>query len=88
MHNQPLAYAIVVVPSRLPGLGIFVTCRDLPELLSFGLNEGQALEVAAEDMALILGTYESSNQPVPEPSPLQDRERLLCPARSVRKRPL
>ncbi|WP_157039802.1 type II toxin-antitoxin system HicB family antitoxin [Aquincola tertiaricarbonis] len=80
MRSQLLAYPVVLTPSKLTGFGFFISSRDLPELLSFGLSEGDALKAAAEDLALVLSTYKNGNRPLPAPSRPLAHERLVVPA--------
>ncbi len=59
--------------------GHVVTCRDLPALITQGDDEADALVQAADAMDEVFATLMLESQPLPEPSKLRRRERLVSP---------
>ncbi len=59
--------------------GYVVTCRDLPQLITQGENEQDALEQAADAMDEIFATYMIEGTDFPTPSKGKRREYLVSP---------
>lgn len=56
---------------------LVVRSRDLPELLTFGHDEAEALANAAEALEVVALTYVEKGLPLPSPSKPQEGERLV-----------
>ena len=50
------------------GRNILVTFNDVPEAITFGKNESEALEKAVEALETGLSFYVDSRKPLPKPS--------------------
>ena len=72
---MPIAYAIRLNPDD--GLGLRVTCRDLPELLTWGDDEAKALEMAADALEVVVSAALAEGRAVPPPSAAMPGERLV-----------
>lgn len=59
--------------------GYVVTCRDLPQLITQGDTEPDALEQAADAMDEVFGTYMIEGIEFPQPSKAKRREHLVAP---------
>ncbi len=59
--------------------GYVVTCRDLPQLITQGEDERDALEQAADAMDEVFATYMIDGIEFPEPSKAKRREHLVAP---------
>lgn len=59
--------------------GFVVTCRDLPQLITQGDTEQDALEQAADAMDEVFATYMVEGIEFPEPSKAKRREHLVAP---------
>lgn len=59
--------------------GYVVTCRDLPQLITQGDTEQDALEQAADAMDEVFATYMLEGIEFPEPSKAKRREHLVAP---------
>jgi antitoxin HicB len=59
--------------------GFVVTCRDLPQLITQGETEQDALEQAADAMDEVFATYMVEGIDFPEPSKAKRREHLVAP---------
>jgi len=57
--------------------GFVVTFRDIPEAISQGDTEAEALEMGADALALAMDFYFESGRPVPLPSDPAPGERLI-----------
>lgn len=75
-----LAYAVSLRPEEET---LIVRCRDLPELLTFGSNEAEALTEAEDALDVVLLTYVEKGLPLPPPSPPAPSERLVAPSAQV-----
>ena len=66
-------------PARLTkdGSNILVTFRDVPEAITFGENEKEALENAVDALETGLSLYTDSGKDWPKPSAAIDGERLV-----------
>jgi antitoxin HicB len=74
---------------RLERMGdgeIVVTCRDLPEVLTSGGSEAEALDMAEDALDVVVSAAMDEGRPVPEPSPARRGERLVSlPAQTAAK---
>ncbi|WP_407049648.1 type II toxin-antitoxin system HicB family antitoxin [Methyloraptor flagellatus] len=68
-------YAMQFVPAEEDG--IRVTCRDLPGLLTFGDDDAEATELAADALATLIGHLIAEGEDLPMPTPPQPGERLI-----------
>ncbi|MGH8809723.1 MAG: type II toxin-antitoxin system HicB family antitoxin [Noviherbaspirillum sp.] len=59
--------------------GFVVTCRDLPQLITQGEDEQDALEQAADAMDEVFATYMIEGIDFPTPSKGKRREHLVAP---------
>ena len=59
--------------------GFVVTCRDLPQLITQGDTEQDALEQATDAMDEVFATYMVEGMEFPEPSKAKRREHLVAP---------
>lgn len=59
--------------------GYVVTCRDLPQLITQGEDERDALDQAADAMDEVFATYMIEGIDFPEPSKPTRREHLVSP---------
>ena len=59
--------------------GYVVTCRDLPELITQGEDEPDALGQAADAMDEVFAAYMIEGHDFPPPSKARRRERLVSP---------
>ncbi len=59
--------------------GYIVTCRDLPQLITQGEDERDALEQAADAMDEVFATYMIEGIDFPGPSKAKRREHLVSP---------
>lgn len=66
--------------------GIWVTCRDIPELHSAGDDEEEALLEAVDGLETAISIYVDQRRPIPAPSEARPGERLVrLPALTVAK---
>ena len=59
--------------------GFVVTCRDLPQLITQGEDQADALLQAVDAMDEVFATYMIEGIDFPEPSRLRRREQLAAP---------
>ncbi len=59
--------------------GHVVTCRDLPQLITQGVDEADALEQAGDAMDEVFATYMIEGLNFPDPSKAKRREHLVSP---------
>ena len=52
---------------------LLVTFPDVPEAITFGEDEAEALLMAEDALLVMLSAYMDDRQPIPEPSPLNGR---------------
>ena len=71
-------YSVKLTPSE--DGGYVVTCRDLPQLITQGEDERDALEQAADAMDEVFATYMIDGIEFPEPSKAKRREHLVAPS--------
>ena len=57
--------------------GFIVTFRDIPEALTQGDSEGEALEMAKQALITAMDFYFEDKKSVPRPSALEDGEQLV-----------
>lgn len=70
-----IAYPVRLTPDA--GVGILVTCRDLPELLTWGDDEAEALAMAADALEVVVAAAQAEGRPVPPPSAALPGEHLV-----------
>ena len=72
-------------PARLTKNGsyILVTFRDVPEAITFGANEKEALENAVDALETGLSLYIDNGKDWPKPSAAIDGERLVDLSKSA-----
>ena len=70
-------YPVLLTPAEEGGY--VVTCRDLPQLVTQGDTEQDALEQAADAMDEVFATYMVEGMEFPEPSKVRRREYLIAP---------
>jgi len=70
-------YPVLFTPAEEGGF--VVTCRDLPQLITQGDTEQDALEQAADAMDEVFATYMIEGIEIPEPSKARRREHLVAP---------
>ena len=63
--------------------GYVVTCRDLPELITQGEDEQDALSQASDAMDEVFATYMIEGTDFPEPSTAKRREHLVAPSAEI-----
>ena len=59
--------------------GFVVTCRDLPQLVTQGEDEADALKEAADAMDEVFAAYMRGGLPFPAPTKAKRGERLVSP---------
>ena len=59
--------------------GFVATCRDLPQLITQGEDQADALLQAVDAMDEVFATYMIEGIDLPEPSRLRRREQLVAP---------
>ena len=76
-------------PAKLTkdGSNILVTLRDVPEAITFGVNEKDSLENAVDALETGLSLYIDSGKDWPKPSAAIDGERLVFISKSVATKP-
>ena len=57
--------------------GFVITFRDIPEAISQGDDEAEALHMAADVLLTVMDFYFEDRRPVPMPSEKQDGERMI-----------
>lgn len=70
-------YPVLFTPAEEGGF--VVTCRDLPQLITQGDTEQDALEQAADAMDEVFAAYMIEGIEFPEPSKARRREHLVAP---------
>jgi antitoxin HicB len=65
---------------------IIVTCRDLPEVVTSGTNEADALEMAEDAIDVVVSGAIDDGREVPEPTKVQEGEHIVnLPAQTAAK---
>lgn len=70
-------YPVLLTPAEEGGF--VVTCRDLPQLITQGDTEQDALEQATDAMDEVFATYMVEGMEFPEPRKAKRREHLVAP---------
>lgn len=70
-------YPVLLTPAEEGGY--VVTCRNLPQLVTQGDNEQDALAQAIDAMDEVFATYMVNNMDFPEPGRLKPQEYLVSP---------
>ena len=60
-----------------PESGFVVTFRDIPEAITQGDTEAEALDMAADALLTAMDFYFEDHRPVPPASPVRKNERLI-----------
>jgi len=68
-----------VLLTAAPEGGFVVTCRDLPQLITQGEDEADALEQAVDAMDEVFASYMIEGLSFPDPSKVKRREHLVSP---------
>jgi antitoxin HicB len=63
--------------------GFVVTFRDIPEAITLGADDVEAMEMAADALRTAMDFYFEDRRPVPPPSTPQEGERLIALPPSV-----
>lgn len=73
---------MVRYPARLTkdGSNIFVTFSDVPEAITFGKNEKEALENAVDVLVTGLSFYVDARKALPEPSKVNRGQKMISPS--------
>jgi antitoxin HicB len=71
---MPIAYPVSLIPDEGD---LVVRCRDLPELLTAGADEAEALDNAEDALVVTLLTYVEKGITLPRPSTPAKGERLV-----------
>ena len=76
---------MIPYPAKLTkdGFYILVTFRDVPEAITFGANEKEALKNAIDALETAFSLYADNGQGWPEPSTAVDGEQLVFISKSV-----
>ena len=74
---ERLEYAVLLKPGKEGGF--VVTCRDLPQLITQGEDEADALAQAADAMDEVFATYMIEGIDFPSPSKARRGERQVAP---------
>ena len=70
-------YPVLLIPAEEGGY--VVTCRDLPQLITQGEDEQDALAQAADAMDEVIAAYMIEGADFPEPSTAKRHEHLVAP---------
>lgn len=68
-------YAIRITPDGHGGFD--AACRDLPQLVTGGATEAEALDMAADALEVVIAGYMTMGEDLPLPSPAEVGERLV-----------
>lgn len=68
-------YTVVLVPE--PHGQLRVVVRDIPEILAWGDDEAEALDLAGDAIEVAIGHMLEAGLKVPEPSPPQPGDRMV-----------
>lgn len=58
--------------------GLRVTCRDLPEVLTWGDSEAEALSEAADTIDMVVSAAIAAGRELPAPSPIEPGEHAVA----------
>ncbi len=62
------------------GANLLVTFKDIPEAITFGKNEEEALENAIDALETGLSFYVDARKPLPRPSKAKRRQKIIAPS--------
>jgi antitoxin HicB len=72
------AYPVVLAPEP-DGSAVNVSFPDVPEALTWGDDEAEALELAEDCLVTALGFYVTAGRALPKPDPARGRPMLAVP---------
>jgi antitoxin HicB len=75
MESKYMNYPVRLTPAEEGGF--VVTFRDIPEALTQGDSEDEALDMAKDALITAMDFYFEDKRPVPQPSALEDGEQLV-----------
>lgn len=70
-----MAYAIRIAPDGDGGFD--ATCRDLPQLVTGGRTEAEALALAEDALEVVVAGHIDEDEDLPSPSPAEPGEHLV-----------
>lgn len=73
--NQDLNYPVTLTPD---GGNILVTFVDVPEAITFGADEDEALLQAVDALESALSVYVAGSKPLPKPSKPKLGQKTVC----------
>ena len=82
--SHEFAYPVTLTPDEEDG-GLVVTFEDIPEAITQGETQGEALAQAADALEEAIAGRIRRGDPIPEPSPGGDRLRVPVPAQTAAK---
>lgn len=62
------------------GSNFLITFKDIPEAITFGKNEGEALENAIDALETGLSFYVDARKPLPKPSKAKRGQKIISPS--------
>lgn len=62
------------------GANLLVTFKDIPEAITFGKNEEEALENAIDALETGLSFYVDARKPLPKPSKARRGQKIIAPS--------
>ena len=62
------------------GTNLLVTFKDIPEAITFGKNEEEALENAIDALETGLSFYVDARKPLPKPSKAKRGQKIIAPS--------
>lgn len=62
------------------GANLLVTFKDIPEAITFGKNEEEALENAIDALETGLSFYVDARKPLPKPSKAKRGQKIIAPS--------
>lgn len=80
-----MRYAYPVELTRDADGRVVASFPDVPEALTDGANNNEALRVAADALTAALAGYVQNNRPIPSPTPARGRNLVALPAHAAAK---
>lgn len=80
-----MRYAYPVELTRDADGRVVASFPDVPEALTDGANNDEALRVAADALTAALAGYVQNNRPIPSPTPARGRNLVALPAHAAAK---
>ena len=75
MKEMIMSYAIRITPDGHGGFD--AACRDLPQLVTGGATEAEALDMAADALEVVVAGHMSAGEDLPAPTPAEAGEHLV-----------